>query len=151
MADFMHLSSTWPKRRSGDKPVVGTWWIFTLYCDKQHYRLRLFHQVMLLEFQQEFPLQSGTGSLPEISDISTALSLFFVAMLLCCFMDVPWIQGSHLSIENAVKAQPLSHDPFSRGNVCVHSQICTDCGAQCRSLDLILSLGNERQILGWWW
>lgn len=93
----MHLSSIWPKRQSGDKPVVGTWWIFTLYCDK-HYRLRLFDQVMLFEFQQEFPLQSGIGSLPKISDIFTALSHLFVAMLVCCFMDAPWIQRSQLKM-----------------------------------------------------
>lgn len=100
---------------------------------------------MLLEFQQDFPLQPGIGSLPKISDIFTASSRLFVVMLLCCFMDVPWIQGSQLSTENAVKAQPLSHGAFSRGNVRVHSQIC---GIQHRSLDLILPFGNETQILG---
>lgn len=79
---------------------------------------------MLLEFQQDFSLQSAIGSLPKISDIFTAFCSSFVDMLLCCFMDVPWIQGSQLSTENAVMAQPLSRGAFSRRNVCVRSQIC---------------------------
>lgn len=77
------------------------------------YRLRLLDQVKVLEIQQDFPLQSGIGSLPKISDIFTAFSHLFVAMLFCCFMYVPWIQGSQLAIENTVKARPLSHGACS--------------------------------------
>lgn len=79
---------------------------------------------MALEFQQDFSLQSGIGSLPKISGIFTALSCLFVVMLLCYFVAVPWIQESQLSIENAGKAQPLFHGAFSRRNVRVHCQFC---------------------------
>ncbi|KAJ7400546.1 hypothetical protein BTVI_104535 [Pitangus sulphuratus] len=55
VVDFMHLSFTWPKRGAGDKLVV----VDMHYCNKQHYRLRLFDQVMILEFLQDFSLQSA--------------------------------------------------------------------------------------------
>jgi len=76
-------------------------------------RLRLFDQVKVLEIQQDFPLQADTGSLSKISDIFSAFSQFFVAVLFCCFVCVPWIQRSHLAIENTAEAQLVSRGACS--------------------------------------
>lgn len=62
--------------------------------------------------------------LPKISLIFTAFSHLFIAMLFCSFVYVPWIQGSQLAIENAVKAQPSSCGACSGWEMRVRSQIC---------------------------
>lgn len=68
-------------------------------------------------------------------------------------MDVPWIQGVSCQLK-MLQRPSLCLVVLSQEEMCVFvPRSATDCGALYRSLDLILPLGNERQILGvtmWW-
>lgn len=82
MASFMHMSSTWPEKGAGHKPVLGT---FLLHCDMQLYRERLLEEEVVSDSQQDFPLQPGKSFLPKLWDIFPAFSHVLVAELFWCF------------------------------------------------------------------